>query len=143
MDSSNTGYKHRIKALTGDASNVPFVTLDDLAYFILKLLDDSFHYMLLGEFQTDIMERDFGIYRQQSRGTTYLLIKCCLVYTYNVLNCLRNAHKKDPCCNASLDETEFFYFNSCFEISSNLTESEKSVVYSYVDLQLSKKDLLG
>ena len=36
------------------------------------MLDDGFHYVLLGEFQTDLMDRDFGIYRQQSGGNFYI-----------------------------------------------------------------------
>ena len=36
------------------------------------MLDDGFHYVLLGEFQTDVIKRDFGIYRQQSGVNFYI-----------------------------------------------------------------------
>ena len=74
MDTTNTGYKHRIKSLTSDASNALFVISSGLAYFILKLLDDTFHYVLLGQFQTDLIEKDFGIYQQQSGGNFYISV---------------------------------------------------------------------
>ena len=36
------------------------------------MLDDGFHYVLLGEFQTDLIKKDFGIYRQQSGVNFYI-----------------------------------------------------------------------
>ena len=38
-------------------------------------------------------------------------------------------HKKESCCETSLDETQLDCLDNCFEMSSKLTESEKSTLY--------------
>ena len=40
-----------------------------------------------------------------------------------------NVHDNEQCCQTSLDETELDCLDNCFEMSSKLTESEKSTLY--------------
>ena len=57
MDTTNTGYKHRIKSLTIGTSNTLFVTLNGLADLIPTLLANGFHYVSAGEFQRIELKR--------------------------------------------------------------------------------------
>ena len=123
MDTINTGYKHRIKSLTSDTSNALFVTLNGLANIIPTLLANGFHYVLPGEFQSDPIEGEFGIYRQQSGGNFYISVDQVLSSLH--LQRLKlfkklsieptNVHEKEQCCETPLDETELDCLDNCFD----------------------------
>ena len=40
-----------------------------------------------------------------------------------------NIHQREPCCETPLDETELDCLDQCFEMSSKLSDSEKSTLY--------------
>ena len=64
MDSSKQG--QRVKALTGDTSNALHVTLLGMVDLIKTLLQHGHKYVLPGKIQSDRVEGEFGIYRQNS-----------------------------------------------------------------------------
>ena len=50
-----------------------------------------------------------------------------------------NVHEKEPCCLTALDDTELEYLDKCIELTSSLTESEKSTLY-YISGYITHKE---
>ena len=72
MDLSKSRYCGRVMCLTLDTSNVLFVTLQSLVSLIKLLLQKRFGLVMAGNFQSDRLEGEFGIYRQSSGGCYYI-----------------------------------------------------------------------
>ena len=70
MDNSLRG--QRVRGLTGDTANAWHVILNGFIVIIKKLLSMGMTYVLPGKFQSDGIEGEFGVIRQQS-GENYLI----------------------------------------------------------------------
>ena len=62
----------RILGLTSDTSNALHITLHRLSSLVPVLLGKGMIYVILGQFQSDRIEKEFGIYRKLSGGN-YLI----------------------------------------------------------------------
>ena len=58
----------RVMCLTTDTSNALHLTLNGLVSLIKFLLKNGFSYVLPGNFQSDRLEGESGIYRQSAGG---------------------------------------------------------------------------
>ena len=74
MDVSSR-YSGRVMFLTLDTSNALFVTLQALVSLIKLLLQKRFGYVMAGNFQSDRLAGEFGIYRQSSVGCYYISLQ--------------------------------------------------------------------
>ena len=106
--------KRRIKSLTSSTRDAFVQTFLGLAALCRKLLTNgSCQYLLLGVFQTDLLEGEFGIYRQFNGGNFYIGVEQIIssaqfrrLQLYNRLN-LTDAddsqptvvHQQSPCCS--------------------------------------------
>ena len=113
---------------SSDTRNAFLVTLDGLTDLIPKLLDNGFHFVLPGRLQSDPTEGKFGIYRQESRGNIYISVPQVLPSLRlqrlklfkKLLIELSNVHRKESCCDTSLDGTKIDCLDNYFEMSSKL-----------------------
>ena len=86
------------------------------------------NYVLTGEFQSDRIEAEFGIYRLLSGGNFHISV----TQVFNSLNLQRliNGHVSAECCTGNLSDAEVDLLNSCFDNSSvTITETERSSLY--------------
>ena len=137
MDTANTGYSQRIKCLTSDTSKALFITLSGIAELISLLLNKGARYIIPGEFQSDRLVGEFGIYRQQSGGNYYISIDQVLSSLH--LQRLKlfkklsiepsGVHQKEECCEKPLDDNELECLDTCSEDSSELSDLEKATLY--------------
>ena len=113
------------------------ITLNGMKTLIITLLDQGFTYVLPGEFQSDRIEAEFGIYRQSSGSNYYISVD----QVQNALHLQRlklfakleieqqEFHQKKECCSAEFTEDELICMDNCFEDASNLTANEKATLY--------------
>ena len=137
MGTANTGYSQHIKCLTSDTSKALFITLSGIGELIPLLLNKGARYILPGEFQSDRLEGEFGIYRQQSGGSYYISLDQVLssldlqrLKLFKKLSIEPSSvHQKEECCEKPLDDNELECLDTCFEDSSELSDLEKSTLY--------------
>ena len=94
---------------------------------------------MLGIFQTDPLECEFGIYRQRSGGNYYIGVEQIIssahfrkLQLYNRLNISDDEHSSHSlmsCCDSEFDETESLMMDMIIEEISNISENEKSVLF--------------
>jgi len=134
--SFRSGRQH---GLTSETSNALHQTLNGLTCLVKCLLDAGFQYVLPGKIQSDRLEGEFGIYRQSSGGnfhiSTYQVyngLKLQRIKLFNQLELpdkLRISGVSDCCKGMISSEEDQEIMDSCFEISTKLTEIEKSSLY--------------
>ena len=74
--------RNRIRSLTNETRDALIQTLNGLVEIAGKLLEDeSFKYILLGFFQSDRIEGEFGVYRQMSGGCYHISVDQILCST--------------------------------------------------------------
>ena len=137
MDNSPKG--RRLHSLTGDTSNALHQTLLGLVALIKYKLGVGFKYVLPGNDQSDRLEAEFGIYRQSSGGnyciSTYQVyngLKLQRIKLYHKLEMSEKIHTNviDECCKNLTENVEALdIVDSSFEISSQLSNIEKSSLY--------------
>ena len=98
----------------------------------------NFSYVLLGHFQSDRIEGEFGVFRQSSVGNYYISYEQVLssltlrrLKLFDHLNLpYSNEHEKDGCCLRELKDDEIELLDSCLEITDKtFTEKERSSLY--------------
>ena len=127
-----------MKALTGDTSNALHVTLLGMVDLIKTLLQHGHKYVLPGKIQSDRVEGEFGIYRQNSGGNYFISVDQVIsslnlerIKLFNKLDIAREENRRRNCCamDKSISVDDLFIQDECFEDTSNLTCIEKSSLY--------------
>ena len=139
-----------MKALTGDTSNALHVTLLGMVDLIKTLLQHGHKYVLPGKIQSDRVEGEFGIYRQNSGGNYFISVDQVIsslslerIKLFNKLDIAREENRRGNCCamDKSTSVDDLFILDECFEDTSNLTCIEKSSLY-YICGYITKKQLM-
>ena len=137
MDTYSASSNTRVMGLTSDTGNALHVTLLGICGLVPKLLDRGMKYVLTGQLQSDRLEAEFGIYRQQSGGNYNISVQQVI----NSLGMQRlklsskldfdqsDAHLTNDCCKQNLNSEEIDCLDSCFESSSSIPDSEKSSLF--------------
>ena len=90
MDSCSRG--KRVKALTGDTANALHQTLLGLVDMTRTLLNAGFSYVLLGKYQSDRLEGEFGRWRGMCGGNYFVSVEqiqqCMNLRTVSLFNTL-------------------------------------------------------
>ena len=73
MNTSLTPYPKRVMTLTNDTSEALYLTLQGIVSITKILLEKGANYVLT--FQSDRLEGEFGIYRQQSGDNQYISVE--------------------------------------------------------------------
>lgn len=149
MDSCQRG--KRVKALTTDTANALHVTLLGLADMTRTLLRTNFDYVLLGKYQSDRIEGEFGKWRQMVGGNYFISVE-------QIQHCLNLCHLKlfhdlevgagndqlEDCCLLVLDNSDpdLDLVVNCFVQCSELSKEERSVTY-YIAGYIAKKENLA
>ena len=147
MDGGNQGT--RVKSLTSDTSNALHLTLNGFCKLIPLLLN-HFSYVLPGKLQSDRIEGEFGIYRQQAGGNYHISV--AEVYSglhlqrlklFSQLEIKSTDHNdKQLCCQRSLNDNELDSLDSCFDSATNLSVSERSALF-YISGYVTFKEKLA
>lgn len=137
MDSSIKGVRKH--GLTSETSNALHQTMTGLVSLIKCLIDVGFKYVLSGKIQSDRLEGEFGVYRQTSGGnfhiSTYQVyngLKLQRIKLFNQLELsdkLQSSGISECCKGVAHSEDDQEIIDSCFQISTTLTEIEKSALY--------------
>ena len=98
---------------------------------------------MTGEYQSDRLEGEFGIYRQLNGGNYYMSaehVQNCLklqrIKLFSKLECFENMeHTEESCCKEPLGENELELMDTCFNAAANLNEIERSSLF-YIRLRL-------
>ena len=148
MNTSLTSYSARVMCLTTDTSQALFRTITGLVSLIKLLLLDGFSYVLAGNFQSDRLEGEFGIYRQSSGGCYYISMQQVMnslslqrLKLYHKLNITQTdlTHTNKECCTNTLKEVELFMLDESFVLRSTLSETEESALY-YISGYVARKE---
>ena len=75
MNTFLTPYPTLVMTLTNDTSEARYLTLQGIVSITIILLEKGANYVLTGTFQSDRLEGEFGIYRQQSGGNQYISVE--------------------------------------------------------------------
>ena len=130
------GHK-RMQSLTNETRDALITTLNGLSDIAVSLLEDkSIKYILLGYFQSDRLEAEFGIYRQMSGGCYHISVDQILCSTklrrlklYNDLECDSSSahlsHDNNVCCSSSFEDDELLSMDDALlTTADNLLENE-------------------
>ena len=128
----------RIMGLATDTSNALHVTLNCLVSLVSQPLG-KMTYVLMGEFQSDRIEAEFGIYRQQNGGDFHISVQQVLnssklqqLKLYKNLDIpSHSSHREQACCSHDLSTDDLDDIDNCFSNSSKVNESERSSL-SYI-----------
>ena len=134
--------KQRLKSLTSSTHDAFVQTLFGLVALSRKLLShERCQYVLLGVFQSDLLEGEFGIYRQFSGGNYYIGVEQILscahfrrLQLYNKLDLTGDdqpsvVHEQSKCCSDNFTEFDLLLMDSVFEDSTKLSIEETSALY--------------
>lgn len=110
------------------------------------LLIHGFPYVLLGQFQSDKLEGEFGVYRQSSGGCYFISVEQLLcsarfrrMQLYSRLCELdASSHVPASCCATCLSDDEVAFLDYCPEAADNLSPEENASIY-YVCGYIAKK----
>ena len=91
MDTSSTIFPTRVMCLTSQTSNALSLTIKGMVAIIKMILGKGLKYVMTGEYQSDRLEGEFGIYRQLDGEIIICQLNMCrIVLNCNALNCSRN-----------------------------------------------------
>ena len=144
MDTNKKG--KRVKGLTSEWSNAWHVTLNGLVDLVKMLLGLGMKYVLLGKLQSDALEAEFGIIRQMSGGNYIISVE--QVMSSLTLRRVKLYHKLEledtNCCKGKLadKDKDIELVDDCFEETSNLSESERAILY-YISGYVAFKENIG
>ena len=136
MDTYSASSQVRTMDLTTDTSNALHVTLNGLVSLVSQLLG-KITYVLMGEFQSDRIEAEFGINRQQNGGNFHISVQQALNSTklqqlklYKNLDIpSQSSHCEQECYSHDLSTDGLFHIDNCFSNSSKVDEIERSSLY--------------
>ena len=94
--------------------------------------EKHFEYLLLGHFQSDSIEGEFGVFRQASGGNYYIsyeqFLSNLIIRIFKLFAQLdvpySNENQNYQCCMKDLGEEEIELLDKCVEIADTLTETE-------------------
>ena len=136
--------------LTDDTRTALHLTLHGLVDMAkVFLIDTKFKCVLFGKFQSDPIEGEFGVYRQDSNGNYHIcyeqILSSLTLRRIKLFDKLKmpytNKHFKDKCCDADLNEREIEHFDN-FPSADSLTEYELSTLY-YISGYIASKSNIG
>ena len=130
INTSSSQYKSCVKCLTVDTSEALHLTLIGLIDMVkILLVNKKIAYVLLGEFQSDWLEGEFGIMRQMSGGNYYISyeqilssVKLRRLKLFTQLEVpYNNTHEDDICCETELNDHEVDFMDNCFEMVDTIS----------------------
>lgn len=127
----------RVRTITSETRAALINTLLGIISLSTVLVNNQFHYVLLGMFQSDDLESEFGKYRQMSGGCFFISVEQVLMSArlrklalFNQLQIDGNRdHDRLPCCVLEFTETELEALDSCIVDEPNISDDENSVLY--------------
>lgn len=142
----------RQHSLTSHTRQAFCQTLEGLISLAIDLLSvHGFAYVLLGQFQSDKLEGEFGVYRQSSGGCYFISVEQLLCSArFRRMQLYANifedveipAHTDGVCCASCLTEEETELLDNCPEAVDSITPEEHGAIY-YVCGYVARKDGLG
>lgn len=125
----------RHKSLTSATRDSLTNTIHGLISVTEKLLSDSAcSYVMLGIFQSDPLESEFGIYRQSSGGNYFIgfeqilqtaaVRRMQLLHRLDALNPSEASHTERECCEQEITSTEIDLLDDLPDLQEALTSSE-------------------
>ena len=137
MNTSSTTYSTRVMYLTSQTSKALSLTIKGLITIIKRFLGEGIKYVITGNFQSDRLEGEFGIYRQLDGGHYYMSaehVQNCLklqrIKLFSRLNYfVKLDHTENSCCKEPLNENEIDQLDNCFSEATDLNEIERSTLY--------------
>ena len=143
--------QQRVQCLTKETSASVVQTLHGLSDLAKDLLNDgAIKYVLLGQFQSDCLEGEFGALRQLFGGMYFICLEQVLagghlrrLKLYRTLDIFDQArtnpkHKLD-CCSASLSDDELNQLDVALTKVDEISTSERSTIF-YICGYISKKE---
>ena len=124
-------YVHRVRSLTKDTSEALYLTLTGLVHMTKMLFNEkNFQYVLLGQFQSDPIEGEYGVFRQCSDGNYHFsfeqILSTMTLRRLKMFDQLElpysNEHLSDSCCLSELVDSEvdlFDYIPSIYDFAVN------------------------
>ena len=141
-------YTHRIRSLTDDTRKGLYITLYGIVDMTKMLIrDKKFEYVLLGVFQNDPIEGEYGVFRGDGGGNMYIAYEQILssltlrrIKLFDKLNMeYSNDHSKDACCDAPLTEKEVDLLDNI--PVEQLSDTEQSTLYYICGYICAKHDM--
>ena len=136
LNDMKSKYTHRVRSLTLDTSNALYLTLLGLVHMTKRFLTEfDFDYVLIGQFQSDPIEGEYGVFRQGSGGNYHISYEQILnsmslqrLKLFDRLNLpYSKEHARAICCSSDLDDKEIDLLDAI--PSAELTEVETSTLY--------------
>ena len=130
--SMESKYTHRVRSLTVDTRTALHMTLHGLVDMAkMFLVEKNILYILFGHFQSDPIEGEFDVYRQDSWGNYYIcyeqILSSLTLRRIKLFDRLEvpysNDHFKDECCLADLSEKEINLLDN-IPSADNLSEHD-------------------
>ena len=143
-----SNYTHRVRSLTDDTRKGLYVTLYGVVDITRMLLrDKKFKYVLLGVFQNDPIEGEYGVFRGDGGGNMYIAYEQILssltlrrIKLFDKLNMeYSNDHAKNACCEAPLSEKEVELLDNI--PVEQLSDTEMSTLYYISGYICAKHDI--
>ena len=112
----------RQQMLTVDISEATALTLRGLVDLTKLMHGKAVKYIILGEYKSDRLEGEFGIYRKEAAGNYFIAVELVInglrlqrLKLFRQLNLeYSNDHFKDACCYEELNVDESDLLDSCF-----------------------------
>jgi hypothetical protein len=122
----------RKATLTTETRKTLIQTLSGLIYLSKRLLDNGWDFIMLGSFQTDNLEGEFGVYRQKAGGCYYISVDqvlCTARFREMELfmNCdaMENLpHTKSLCYKEPLTDQEWEVIDDCVSHIPTISDHE-------------------
>ena len=132
MDTYSASSHTRVMGLTTNTSSALHITLNGICNVLQTLLRRGMKYVLTGHLQSDRIEAEFGIYRQQSGGNYNISVQQVVnsqglqrLKLFNKLD-LEQSHVHIACCRRQkLTPEEVECLDSRFESTSSITVVER------------------
>jgi hypothetical protein len=137
-------------SLTSETRNALVQTIDGLVSLSKELLGTGeWKYVLLGMFQSDELEGEFGVYRQMCGGCYHIALDQVLCTArfrkLNILSGIRaplsSSHHAD-CCTTPLSSIELTACDECHSLASKLSQNVKGSLYFICGYVAKKEKLL-
>jgi hypothetical protein len=112
-------------------------TIDGIISLSKELLSSGgFNYVLLGMFQSDELEKEFGVYRQMCGGCYYISVDQVLcsarLRKLRLLSGIRApfaGSRHDDCCTSPLTDSDLEIIDGCVAEAKNISAKAQSVIY--------------
>lgn len=129
----------RNRTLTTDTRAALVQTLKGFLHLInMLLVSGQWKYILLGDFQSDDLEGEFGVFRQMSGGCYYISVEQVLCSArLRRMKFLADIEYSDlipldhqsSCCSNDMSEEEWTLLDDCVETIDSISEEELCALY--------------